>query len=71
MYKCVHVYVDSLFGVLLGRNQTLAKDKEMDFGKKSDIDHDRDVSSGRNLALGHEKEVSFGKNLTLDYIIGK
>jgi hypothetical protein len=52
-------------GVLLGRNLTLAKDKERSFRKESDIDHFKDVSSGKNLTLGHNKEVSFGKNLTL------
>ena len=51
--------MESLFGVLLGRSLTLAKDKEMGFRQESDIGHDRDISSGRNLALGHDKEVSF------------
>ena len=58
-------YVESLFGVPLGRSLTLAKDKEMGFRQESDIGHDEEVSSGRNLTLGHDKEVSFSKNLTL------
>jgi hypothetical protein len=34
-------YVESLFGVPLGRSLTLAKDKEMGFRKESDIGHDK------------------------------
>ena len=59
------LYTGESLWVLLGRNLTLAKDKEMGFRQESDIGHDKEVSSGRNLTLGHDKEVSFGKNLTL------
>ena len=49
--------MESLFGVLLGRSLTLAKDKEMGFRQESDIGHDKEVSSGRDLTLAKDKEV--------------
>ena len=57
--------MENLFGVPLGRNMTLSKEKEMGFRQKSDIGHGKEVSSGRNLTSGHDKEVSLGKNLIL------
>jgi hypothetical protein len=44
-------------GVMLGRNLTLAKDKEMGFWRESDFGHDKEVSSGRNLTLAKDKAV--------------
>jgi hypothetical protein len=38
--------VESLFGVPLGRNMTLSKDKEMGFRQESDIGHNKEVNSG-------------------------
>ena len=40
------------FGVPLGRDLTLAKDKEMGFKQESDIRPWQEVSSGRNIILG-------------------
>ena len=57
--------MENLFGVPLGRNMTLSKEKEMGFRQKSDIGHGKEVSSGRNLTKEHDKEVSSGRDLTL------
>ena len=50
--------------MLLGRNLTLARDKEMGFRQESDIGHGKEVSPGRNLTSGHDKKVHFSKDLT-------
>jgi hypothetical protein len=49
--------VESILEIPLGRNLTLAKDKEMDFWQESVIGHDKEVISGKNLTSGHDKEV--------------